>query len=407
MISIEGTIINKKGRIEINEATGLITKVGAPKGEADIVLKDEIIFPGFIDLHVHAREDVSHSQEYKEDFITAGQAAINGGVVAFADMPNNKIPPIDEASYEAKNELTKKSPVKVVLYAGIGPTTNPLHKKVPYKVFMGPSIGELFFTNNEELEKVIAKYKGQNVSFHCEDPEILNANSKAVTHEEKRPKAAEISAIDFALHLIEKYKINGKICHASTIEGIEKIVAAKKRGVNVAAEVTPHHLYLDEETISHANQGRVKFQVNPPIRQPKENRLALIEKLRSGEIDFLATDHAPHSVEEKEKGMSGLTHLDTYGGIVAWLMKEHNFTPEQIARVCAQNPGKFINSFITEKYGEVKEGYVGSLTILDLNKKFEVKAKNLKTKCHWSPFLGETFPGKVTMTIIKGKVYKN
>src|SRR3989338_6114653 len=103
MLSIEGNIIknNKtfRGRIEIDES-GIINKIGSPTGEADFVFKEELIFPGFVDLHVHARDCADHSKDYKEDFISAGGAAINGGVVAFAEMPNNPVPPIDNASYE-------------------------------------------------------------------------------------------------------------------------------------------------------------------------------------------------------------------------------------------------------------------------------------------------------------------
>lgn len=421
MLKIEGNIVysNKisRGRIEIGD-DGIITKVAEPIGEADVLLKDELIFPGFIDLHVHAREDMSHTQEYKEDFTTAGEAGINGGVVAFADMPNNVMPPVDDISYDEKNELAKKCPITVLLYAGIGSHTHHLNKKVPYKVFMGPSIGDLFFKSNEELEEKIKLYEGQNVSFHCEDPKILEENKDRDTHEEKRPAVAENSAVDFALMLIEKYNLIGKICHASTIEAIEKIAVAKAKGLKVTVEVTPHHLFFDE-TIFNKN-SRTMFQVNPPIRQTKENRLALIEALRTGKIDYIATDHAPHSVEEKAKGMSGLTHLDTFGPFMSWLMTEHNFSAQDILRVCSKNPADFINEFdltptlswkgegesIKLKFGEIKEGFIGSLTILDLHKPFVVTSDKLKTKCHWSPFLGVKFPGSVTMTVIKGKVFK-
>jgi len=408
MFSIEGIIVNtegqKRGRIEIDPSSGLIVKIGEPTGSADIILKDELIFPGFIDLHVHAREDASHTQDYKENFMTAGEAAINGGVVAFVEMPNNPIPPINDESYERKNNLAKNSDVEILLYAGVGPHTKPLTKKVPYKVFMGPSVGDLFFDSREELGKVIEKYKEQSVSFHCEDPEILNKNKNETTHEKRRPKEAETSAVDFALGLIEKYKLIGKICHCSTVEGINKIIEAKKRGINVTVEVTPHHLFFDETMLG---DDRKKFQVNPPIRQTKENRLELIKFLKNGDIDFLATDHAPHTVEEKEKGISGLPHLDTYGPFVVWLMKEHNFTLQEIARVCSQNPGNFLNKFLTNKYGEIKEGYIGSFTILDMNKPIIITKDILKTKCNWSPFEGVTFPGSVVMTIIKGRILKN
>ena len=409
MLALEGNIVNKnkvfRGRIEIDE-DGTISKIGSPTGSADFIFKDELIFPGFIDLHVHAREDVSHKQDYKEDFLSASEAAISGGVVSFADMPNNFIPPVDDASYEAKNVLTKKSLVPVLLYAGIGPQTEPLQKRVPYKVFMGPSVGELFFSDRESLEKVISKYSDQNVSFHCEEPEILEKNIEASTHEAKRPPEAEISAIDFALELIQKYNLVGKICHCSTKEGIEKIVNAKKKGIKVNVEVTPHHLYFDE-TMFNGGEMRTKFQVNPPIRQTKENRLALIKFLKEGQIDYLATDHAPHSVEEKAKGTSGLTHLDTYGSFTSWLCREHGFTPEDIKRVCSKNPGDFVNSFLADRYGEIEEGYVGSLTIIDMNKEIKITKDILKTKAGWSPFEGCIFPGSVVMTVIKGTPHQS
>ena len=401
MLTIEGNIVNTnkvfRGRVEI-DGSGIINKIGDPRGDADFVFGEELIFPGFIDLHVHARECADHSQDYKEDFKTAGEAAIAGGVVAYADMPNNPTPPVDDASYEAKNNLAKKSIAEVLLYAGIGSNTSPLKRRVPYKVFMGPSIGGLFFKSNRELEEKIKLYKGQNVSFHCEDPEILETKTHELTHELRRPKEAEIVALSFALELIKKYKLKGKICHASTIEGIRKIAEAKRWGVNVTVEVTPHHLFF-------SNKNEKMFQVNPPIRQSEENRLALIQALKNGDIDYLATDHAPHTLEEKEKGVSGIPHLDTYGSFMTWLMAEHDFTPEDIARICAKNPGDFFSEFAKEKHGEIREGYVGSLTVIDPNKKIKIERKNLKTKCGWSPFEGFTFPGSVIMTIVRGKVY--
>ncbi|MDQ5971678.1 MAG: dihydroorotase [Patescibacteria group bacterium] len=408
MTTIEGIIVNTEGqnrrRIEIDDS-GIITKVAEPTGVADVVFKDELIFPGFIDLHVHAREDQSGTQIYKEDFVTAGEAAINGGVVAFAEMPNNPVPPVDDESYNIKKELTKKSDVEIILYAGIGQQTNPLAQNVPYKVFMGQSIGDLFFATREDLENALAKYEGKNISFHCEDPATLNECCDRDTHEHKRPPEAEILAVDFALELIEKYNLKGRICHCSTKEGVEMIIDAKKRGVNVTVEVTPHHLYFDESMFTESNH--TLFQVNPPIRQTIENRLYLIQALKNGDIDQLGTDHAPHTRDEKEKGISGLTHLDTYGNIVAWLIKEHNFTPQEITRVCSENPAKFINECTTNKYGRIEEGFVGSLTVIDMNKKILIESANLKTKCKWSPFLGVEFPGSVVATIIKGIPYQS
>ncbi len=407
MTSIEGFIVNidgvKRGRVEIGD-NGLIVGIAEATGKADIVLNDELIFPGFIDLHVHARECTDHTWDYKEDFVSASNSAINGGVVAFADMPNNPTPPIDDASYAEKLKLTEKSAVEILLYAGTNPTSRPLQKSVPYKAYISKSVGDLFFDSFVELEQFAQTYQGQNVSFHCEDPEILKANSHQTAHELKRPESAEVSAVDMALQMMEKYHLQGKICHASTPEAIEKIKQARRRGVKVTVEVTPHHLFFDQTMVQP--EAKSSFQVNPPIRQSPETRQYLLRALKHGDIDFIATDHAPHSLAEKATGTSGLTHLDTFGPFVTWLMQAHQFTPQEIARVCAYNPAKFFNQFSQNPYGQIASGFVGSLSIIDMNEPITITKDVLKTKAQWSPFEGLTFSGSVAMTVIKGKVYK-
>jgi dihydroorotase len=387
-------------------ATGLITHVGVIEGRNDLDTTGCVIFPGFGDIHIHARDDVSGSQRYKEDFSTISAASIHGGVTHVADMPNNPVAPVDDARYEEKEKLTAASTVHVTLYAGIGPDTSPLTRHVPYKAFMGPSVGDLFFASQQQLEDVIANYRGKNVSFHCEDPEILRESKGEPTHEQRRPARAEITATAFALYLIEKYDLIGKLCHYSTGDGLKLIAAAKARGVRVTAEATPHHLFFDDSMLTDEN--RLLLQMNPPLRSPSD-RLALIEALRSGLVDYIATDHAPHTLEEKATGVSGVPLLDTYGAFATWLMAEHNFTAQEIARVCAYNPGRFVKEFLPagfgEGYGVIAPGYVGSLTVLDLNSPWTVLREEMKTKCAWSPFEGFTFPGRVRHTVLQGRVY--
>jgi dihydroorotase len=409
---VEGNIVTHKnkfyGQIEIDQKAGLIARVGEGRcfGSADIKAEG-LIFPGFGDLHVHAREDTSEKDAYKEEFYTASLAAINGGVTHFAEMPNNPIAPTTDGRYGAKKLLAEEhSFVPVTLYAGIGPGTEPLSSNVPYKVFMGPSVGDLFFESQPKLEQTIRNYRGKNVSFHCEDPEVLRQNKERETHELKRPNEAEVLAIEFALNLIELYGLAGKICHCSTRKGLELVLRAKARGVNVTVEVAPHHLFFDESMLTDEN--RRWLQVNPPIRSVTD-RMYLLEKMRNKEFDYLATDHAPHTKEEKLKGMSGMPQLDTYGPFVTWLMKECGIPPEEIAMICSFNPGNFVNPFLSEQYGKgfgrIEEGYAGSLTILNPNVPTVVSEEKLGTKCKWSPFTGVTFPGSVERTIVMGKVY--
>jgi len=410
MLRIEGRIANHDrefdGAIEINTDTGLIQSLGPCTGQSDIDLSGCIIFPGFGDIHIHAREDAGGSQTYKEDFTTISAAAIHGGVVQVADMPNNPVAPVDDTSYSAKEKLTKKSDVTITLYAGIGPKTSPLNRHVPYKAFMGPSVGDLFFSSKHQLEDVIVSYRGKNVSFHCEDPAILDANKHVPLHELKRPASAEISATEFALYLIEKYDLVGKLCHYSTRDGLPLIAAAKARGVKVTCEATPHHLFFDTTMITPEN--RQWLQMNPPLRS-KEDRIALIAALKSGLVDYVATDHAPHTLDEKIAGASGVPHLDTLGAFATWLMAEQGFSTTDIARVFAYNPGQFVREFLPESlgkgFGSIEPGYVGSLTVLDPEKPYLVTRDSLKTKCGWSPFEGYTFPGSVRCTVIRGKSY--
>jgi dihydroorotase len=391
------------GQIQIESES--IVSVGPSLGKPDFVFGDDcLIFPGMGDIHIHARDDVSERETYKEDFTTAARAAIHGGVVHVADMPNNPIAPIDDGSYRAKREHLRRRnvPIEVTLYAGIGPGTRPLSFDVPYKVYMGHSVGDLFFTSLEQLDATLARYRGCNVSFHCEDPELLEAHKQAPTHEERRPPECEVSATRFALAMIEKYDLSGKLCHYSVGEGLPLIRAARAKGLRVTCEVTPHHLYFDTRDITPANRGLM--QMNPPLRQDADRR-AMLAALRDGTLDYLATDHAPHTLEENAKGISGQPHLDTYGPFVTWLIREQGFAPEQAARFCSINPGNWVNPYTApRKFGKIEPGYTASLTILNMARPVTIRRQDLQTKCGWSPFEGVTFPGSVEALFVNGKL---
>ncbi len=381
--------------------------VGPALGRADVQYGDDcLIFAGMGDIHIHARDDVSKAETYKEDFSTAAQAALNGGVVHVADMPNNRVAPIDDASYRGKQEHLRHRnvPIQVTLYAGIGPGTKPLSFAVPYKVYMGHSVGDLFFTTLEQLDQALVPYRGCDVSFHCEDPVLLEAHKQAATHEQRRPPECEISATRFALQMIEKYDLTGKLCHYSVGEGLPLIREARRRGLRVTCEVTPHHLYFDTAGITDTNRGLM--QMNPPLRATSD-RLSMLAALRDGTLDYLATDHAPHTLEEKGRGISGQPHLDTYGAFVTWLILTQGFRPEQVAAFCSENPGRFVNPYTApRKFGRIEPGYAASLTVLNLSRPITIRREELFTKCGWSPFEGVTFPGSVEAVYVNGRIVR-
>ena len=455
---IEGRFCNHDGefcgQVKVNEQ-GHIEALGKGLGTADHKFDESLmIFPGMGDIHIHAREDVSGKQLYKESFKTASAAAVHGGVVHVADMPNNPEAPVDDEKYARKCEVCKDTDVHFTLYAGIGPDTNPLSQKVPYKAFMGPSIGDLFFNSQQELEETIKRYKGCHVSFHCEDPYILETSKENGTHSERRPRGAANTATAFALYLIEKYELKGKLCHFSTGDGLELVRAAKARGVTVTVETTPQQLYWDTSSLDKNNKPWL--QMNPAFRD-EIDRKGLLAGLLDGTVDFIATDHAPHRICEKlgryqpmeirkkignlaalsleeiteldriclenfEKmkdedkegfealadvdGVSGTSQLDTYGAFTTWLMKEQGFTSADVAKVTAWNPGNFVNQFdqfIDAPFGKVAEGYVGSFTVIDPNTPWTAKNEDIKSRSAWTPFHGETFPGSVAAVFHKGK----
>lgn len=405
----------KREQIRFDEVTGLIMTrgdLGLPKDKVDYYFGDDcLLFAGMGDVHIHAREDVSGKNTYKEDFMTARAALRNGGLCHAGDMPNNPIPPIDDASYGEKFRLALKAQGELWIYAGIGPETKPLSYAVPYKVYMGPSIGELFFKDLQSLDETLEAYKNQVVSFHCEDPEILEENKDQKLHHERRPVKAEVVATKDAINMIEKYQLKGKLCHYSSGEGLNLIRDARKRGVKILIEVTPQHLFYDLDMIK--SEDFTAFQMNPPIRL-SEDRKALFHALKNGEIDFLATDHAPHSPDEKAKGTSGLTGLDTFGPFVTWLISQ-GISPMLIAKVASENPGLFMNQFLPswgklskhfssmgKGAGFLDEGFRANFTVLNLNRPIVITKDKLKTKAETSPFLNVTFPGQVEALFIGG-----
>jgi dihydroorotase len=164
----------------------------------------------------------------------------------------------------------------------------------------------------------------------------------------------------------------------------------------MACEAALHHLFFSRKAIK--SNGLLK--TNPPLRR-EEDRVALVEGLRGGDVDFLVTDHAPHTMQEKVvEGMSGVPGLDDYGHLVSWLMKSQSFEPRRIARVCSSNPASFYG---LRDRGEISVGKRADMSILDLRSSEKVTAETVMSKCGWSPYEGTEFPGRVKWTIVGGK----
>ena len=462
-VIVEGYIVtaNKnpfRGQIVLNKKTGLITEVKDLKkgelGEADFVFgKDNLIFPGFGDIHIHAREDQSGKQKYKEDYQTAGAAALKGGCVHISAMPNTPKPLTTESDWRWHRRRVEElaGSVSILNYIGIDSKTKPLGKPGEhfYKLYFGKSVGDLSVIYAEELDKILQRYQGQNISFHVEYEPIVEANQNGKTHADRRPAESVEEGLRLLLPLIEKYEIDAKLCHWSLgKKSFELIKEYRQRGAKISLEVSPLHLLFDKEMARKNPELWTKIQMNPAVQTPQD-RKDLIAGLKNGFIQYLATDHAPHTEEEKfsafakfqkeyprksnleiaeiikekdnklylevcqENGMSGAPWLDTYGVVCVELLTKYNFTPQDILRVAAENPGKFVNPHLKRQFprqkfgkgfGKIAKGYLGNLTVLNLKNKITISRANLKTKVGWSPLEGQSFPGGVEAVFIRGEL---
>lgn len=491
MTCIKGYIVNPDsqpflGYVLVDKKTGLISKVLDENSGAHLKPdyefgKDCLIFPGMVDVHIHAREDQTGKQCYKEDYWSALNSALNGGVVMVMPMPNTPRPltTIDDLVWHRARLAHLRHPVSALNYVGIGPGTKPIQGiRVPYKVYTGPSVGDLFFKNSHELRESLRDYRGADVSFHVEDFDVLMASVLGKNHSERRPIKCVEAALEYTLQFIEDFELDAKLCHWSTGDYSFRLIedhrdiAERRRLPRTRIEVSPEHLLFDSDHLNARPELWPLRQMNPSP-QGKRHRLQLIDGLRCGFIDMLATDHAPHSLDEKfkvftiagleaveknpekqftnlssgqvgelkdyilkhpdfspeqvalnlaldnldlcraascEDGTSGAAWLDTYALVAVNLMTEHNFSPGDIARVTAGNPGVFANQFLGIDYGrgfgKIEEGYQGSLTVINMSKETVVERGMLQTKAGWSPLEGETFKGGLEAVIIRGERLK-
>src|SRR3569832_1400740 len=238
-VTIEGLVARHdkkpaRERITIDTKTGLITAVGKPsKKPADYTFgADCLIFAGFGDVHIHAREDETGKQVYKEEYQSAADAALHGGVVHVCAMPNTPNPVVGKKEFDWHRNRVKAlgHSVSILNYLGIDTKTKPLGKpgEYFYKLYFGKSVGDLTVTYGSELDVILSRYKGQHISFHVEYEPIVQASAKGKTHSDRRPVECVNEGLRLLLPLIEKYKIKAKLCHRSTGDESFKMITANR-----------------------------------------------------------------------------------------------------------------------------------------------------------------------------------
>lgn len=341
-----------------------------------------IRLPGLIDIHVHLRDP---GETHKEDFFSGTRAALAGGITAVFDMPNNKVPVFTRQVLDEKIKIAKAKAVSDWgLYFGstgdnIGEFASVADKVVGLKVYLSKTTGKYVVGDDDKVEYIVKNWPREKIIvFH-----------------------AEGAKVELVINLLEKYGRKMHITHVSTIESLEKIIAAKKDNLPLTCDVTPHHLFLTEGDCKRgpSPQGTVPgLYVIKPALATKKDQDFLWSSLSY--IDCFASDHAPHLLSEKKTTIppSGVPGIETMLSLFLTSVKQKRIGLDDLINKLSLNPCKIFD------LKQEKSTYVE----VDLEEEYRIENKNLLTKCGWSPYDGWKISGRIKNVYIRGtKVFEN
>jgi len=404
-----GDVLIRKGRIE--QIGSKITGFNADKV---IDAKGNFLLPGVIDDQVHFREP---GLTHKGNIYTESRAAVAGGITSFMEMPNTVPNTVTQELLFEKYDLGKRNSLANYSFY-FGATNDNLGEVLKtdqrnvcgIKVFMGSSTGNMLVDNTQTLENIFSKVD-MLIATHCEDEATIRRNSEIFRlkygedvpfeyHPDIRSREACYLSSSMAVGLARKHHTKLHILHISTKEELELFDAHlpldKKR---ITSEACIHHLWFQKEDYK---EKRSLIKWNPAVKT-QEDKEAIFNGVLNNAIDVIATDHAPHTIEEKQqsyfKAPSGgpLVQHSLVAGME--FVKDGKIGIEKLVEKMCHNPSIL---FQIESRGFIREGYFADLVIVDPNQSWKVEKSNLLYKCGWSPFEGQEFSSKVTHTIVSG-----
>ena len=420
----QATVVNE-GRSAVQDVLikdGIIERID---GSIDIKERYEEIdgtglhlLPGVIDDQVHFREP---GLTHKANIASEARAAVAGGTTSFMEMPNTNPPALTQELLEDKYAIGAASSVaNYSFFMGVANNnadqvlrTNEKKNNVcGVKIFMGSSTGDMLVDNYLTLSKIFSESE-LLIATHCEDEKIINANKEkyadandASFHPLIRDVEACFESSFAAVQLAKRYNTRLHILHISTARELQlftnMLPLSDKR---ITSEVCVHHLHFTAD--DYARYGNL-IKCNPAIKAA-ENKAALWEALLDDRLDIIATDHAPHTWEEKQqpyqKAPSGVPLVQHSLQLMLQYVKEGRISIEKVVEKMAHAPAQ---CFQISKRGYIREGYYADLVLVDMNKRYPVNKENILYKCGWSPFEGHIFPATVETTFVNGQVvYSN
>ncbi|WP_202925238.1 dihydroorotase [Myxacorys almedinensis] len=398
------------GDVEIR--SGKIVRVGdlltPPENATTLIDATGLtLLPGVIDPQVHFREP---GLEHKEDLFTASCACVRGGVTSFLEMPNTRPLTTTQAALDDKlKRASEKCLANYGFFVGATAENLPdLLSATPtpgIKIFMGSMHGDLLVDEESALDPIFATGE-RLIAVHAEDQTRIRDRRSQFTgisdpavHSQIQDNQAALNATQLALKLSKKYQRRLHILHMSTAEEAELL--RREKPVWVTAEVTPQHLLLN---INDYEKLGSLLQMNPPIRSPHDNEV-LWQALRDGVIDFIATDHAPHTLAEKAQpypnSPSGMPGVETSLALMLTQAKQGRCTVAQVANWMSAAVAK---AYQIPNKGLIEPGYDADLVLVDLENDHPVQREDIVTKCGWSPFEGWNLTGWAQITIVGGQV---
>jgi len=388
--------------------------------DATVDAKGQLLLPGLIDDQVHFREP---GMTYKADIYTESKAAVAGGITSFMEMPNTIPNTVKQNILEDKYDIAAETSLANYSFY-FGATNDNLDEVLKtnpknvcgIKVFMGSSTGNMLVDNTKTLEGLFSECK-LLIASHCEYEPIIRENTETYRkqygenlpmkyHPMIRSEEACYRSSSIAAELATKHDARLHILHISTAKEIsifdnDRPISEKK----VTAEACIHHMWFSDE--DYESKGTF-IKWNPAVKTSKD-REAIIAAVNNGTIDVIATDHAPHTLEEKNNSYfnapSGGPLVQHALVALLEMVKLGKFTLEHIVQKTSHDVAKL---FEVKDRGYLREGYFADLVLVDFDNEWQVNKDNILYKCGWSPFEGTTFKSKVTTTFVNGNpVYQN
>jgi dihydroorotase len=422
---IKNSFVVNEGKIfsaDVLLEGGRISKIGVDISTAGAEVIDatgKYLFPGVIDDQVHFREP---GLTHKGEIYTEAKSGVAGGITSYMEMPNTVPNTLTQELLEEKYQAaSQKSLANYSFFMGASNDnleevlkTDP-EKVCGLKIFMGSSTGNMLVDKKEVLENIFANSK-MLIAAHCEDEATIRANTEKAKaeygedvpiemHPVIRDEEACFKSSSFAVELARKHNARLHILHISTAKELslfENKTPLKDK--KITSEACIHHLWFTDE--DYKDKGSL-IKWNPAVKK-QSDRDAIREAVNNGTIDVVATDHAPHTIEEKQnkyfKAPSGGPLVQH--ALVAMLDMYHKgvFSLEKIAEKMSHYPAIL---FRVRERGFIREGYWADLVLVDLNNSWRVNKENILYKCGWSPFEGHTFKSKVTHTFVNGHLVFN